>query len=116
MTFARCCSTLLLYLCMSAVQTGLASAATYEVVSCKEADRETLPTADWSFESSGADFEFFADCRDRPIALITGYSPRTPPGGGASITFTARAPLRIVAIRNSMLLQAPRSDDPTHPW
>lgn len=100
----------------SAISSGQVSAATYDVVSCKEAERETLPTRDWQFEPSGADFEMLVDCTMQPITLRTRYGTSTPYGTGAGLTFTVPAPLSIVGAKYRMLIEAPRSTDPNRPW
>src|SRR3954447_3582684 len=106
----------ILWACCGALLASNASAAIYEVTSCKELERETLPTRDWTYEPRGADFETLTNCETQPVALRTRFGANTLPGQGAGITFTAPAPLSIVGLQHRMLIKAPRSIDPGRPW
>ena len=102
---------------LTLLQTSDAAAATYEVVTCKEAERETLPPTDWHYEPSGADIEMLATCATVPNTLRTRYGVTgTPNGMGAGMKFTAPAPLSITSLRYRMLVNAPKSTDPGRPW
>ena len=66
----------LIAIAMAGADTALS--ATYTVQSCKEFDRETLPTTDWQFEPRADTFEMLADCSEAPIVLRTSFGVSTP--------------------------------------
>src|SRR5688572_19697639 len=79
--------------------TGTATAATYRVESCKEYNRELLPSSDWTLTPDSNGFELLADCGASPVVIRPRYGTMTPYGTGAGMTFTAPKPLAIIAIR-----------------
>ena len=48
---------------LSTIGAAATQAATYDVVSCKEVERETIPSIDWSYAWKASDFQWKDDCR-----------------------------------------------------
>ena len=96
--------------------TGPATAATYNVQSCKEFVREHLPPTDWRFAPQADTFEIRTDCIEGPIALRTRGGAVTPYGRGAGITFAVPEPLSIVGYKGRHFLRTPQSADTSRPW
>ena len=92
-----------------------ALSASYNVYSCAEGVRESVPATDWSREPGAGNFAISADCSMGAVT-VRPTGAYTPNGGGAGIRFTAPAPLSIIGMKHRQVMTAPKSTDPTRPW
>ena len=102
--------------CFTAVYAEAASAAVYEVETCREETREALPTTDWSIVGPAGRFRARTDCATGPILAGPLELGPTAPGGEGGLAFSVPDPLAIVGFKYRQLLHTAASKYPPGQW